>query len=439
MKRSCVVALFSLALAAAPAESQVLLSQTTWGAAGRDAANGVAVAADGSSYVVGTSDSFATDQFGQPQAGIALVKFAPDGSLVWQRVWNGTTIGGFLQGPGVGLGADGSVYVTGTTGTNGGDAVLLKFDPSGTLVWQRTWGGSSNEVTNAVAAASDGSVYITGTTQSFGASGFGLFIVKFNAAGSVVWQKIWDGAQGVAIAIAPDGTVCAAGSMSRPPGIGNFDVLILKITAAGAVVWQRTYSAGDVVDARGGMTVAADGSVYIAGALQAPKMGFVDLAVLVVKLTPAGALAFDTQWGGKGGDDATGVAVAPDSTIYIAGTSGSFGAGLGDPFVLHLQATGRSLDATTWGGTGADEGAGVGVAADGTVVLAATVSAPPYSLLTAPRKTSMVKSTMAVPVGTLVDVVATVADPQAPVILSNGGTTFGGNVDVALVRIRPAP
>src|SRR5262244_1780109 len=135
---SAGVGLLALALAAAPVGAQTLLSpvgtptllsQTTWGGAGNESANGIAVAADGSSYVVGTSDSFLTDQFGF-RPGIFLVKFAPDGSLVWQKVWNGTTIFGSFLGPAVALGADGSVYVTGTTSTspstNGEDAVLLK-------------------------------------------------------------------------------------------------------------------------------------------------------------------------------------------------------------------------------------------------------------------------------------------------------------------------
>ena len=426
-----------------PVGTPTLLSQTTWGGAGNESANGIAVAADGSSYVVGTSDSFLTDQFGF-RPGIFLVKFAPDGSLVWQKVWNGTTIFGSFLGPAVALGADGSVYVTGTTSTspstNGEDAVLLKFNASsGALIWQRTWGGSAFDRSNAVAAASDGSVYITGAADSFGASGTSMFVVKFNAAGTLLWQRIWDAAEGMAVAVAPDGSVYAAGSATRPPGIGNFDVLVLKMTADGGLVWARTYSAGDVVDPRGGMTVAPDGSVYIAGALQAPKMGFVPIAALIIKLTPAGGLVFDTQFGASNSVNAAGVAVAPNGTIYIAGP-GNF-SGLGDAFVLHLLPTGKSADAVTWGGTGLDAGAGVGVAADGTVMLATTASSPPYSFLSTAKKTAMVKSTLAVPAGTLADpgAAASVADPGAVVIDSNGVTTFGGSTDAALVRIRPAP
>src|SRR5262244_44402 len=88
----CVLVL--LLLVARVAQGQTLLTQTTWGGAGSDTAEGVATAADGSSYVVGLTDSFTTDPFGTPSPRVFLVKFLPDGSLAWQRIWNGPTIKG---------------------------------------------------------------------------------------------------------------------------------------------------------------------------------------------------------------------------------------------------------------------------------------------------------------------------------------------------------
>ncbi|UUZ67514.1 hypothetical protein LP416_23100 [Polaromonas sp. P2-4] len=70
--------IFLLALVAGTAQGQTLLSQTTWGGTGSDVARGVAVAPDGSSYVVGLSDSFTVDQFGNPRPAIALVKFTSE-------------------------------------------------------------------------------------------------------------------------------------------------------------------------------------------------------------------------------------------------------------------------------------------------------------------------------------------------------------------------
>jgi hypothetical protein len=424
-----------MALTAKTAQGQTLLTQTTWGGTGSDVADGVATAADGSSYVVGITDSFTNDQFGTPSPRIFVVKFAPDGSLTWQRIWNGTTVRG-LGRPGVALGTGGSVYVTGVSANNGNDAVLLKFDANGTLIWEKTWGGAANDDGFAVATDVDGSVFIAGTATSFGPSSSGLFVVKFDSAGTLVWQRISDGAEGNAIAVGPDGSVYAAGTTPRQDQIGNFDLTVLKITSAGNLVWQRAYAAGDVVDPRGGMTVALDGSIYIAGAIQAPTMQFVDIAALIIKLSPNGNLLFDKQFGGKGGETAAGVAVAPDDgTVYVAGTSNSFGAGSEDAFVLHLLPTGKkALDAVTWGGTGFENGAGVGVTA-GTVALAATTTTgPPHSLLAASAKLSAPRGTLAVLPGVLSDVAGIVSNPGAGAATPNGSTIYSGNFEAALVR-----
>src|SRR5919106_749571 len=281
----------AVALSIGTLHSQMLLTETTWGGVASDVAEAVASAADGSSYVVGITDSFTTDPFGNPSPKIFVVKFASDGSLSWQRIWNGTTIRG-LGRPDVAVSADGSVYVTGVTADNGGDAVLLKFDANGTLLWERAWGGTASDEGFAVATASDGSVYIAGTATSFGPSSAGLFVVKFDSAGNLVWQRISDGAAGNAVAVAPDGSIYAAGTTPRRDKIGNFDIVVLKITAAGTVVWQRTYSAGEVVDPRGRMAAGPDGSIVMVGAIQTVRRT-ADIAALIVKLTSDGALVFD--------------------------------------------------------------------------------------------------------------------------------------------------
>jgi uncharacterized delta-60 repeat protein len=422
------------ALSIGSIQGQMLLTETTWGGVGSDVADGVAAAPDGSSYVVGITDSFTRDPFGNPSPKIFVIKFAPDGSLNWQKIWNGTTIRG-LGRPDVAVSADGSVYVTGVTADNGGDAVLLKFDGNGNLLWERVWGGIASDQGFAVATASDGSIYIAGTATSFGPSSAGLFVVKFDSAGNLIWQRISDGAAGNAVAVASDGSVYAAGTTPRND-IGNFDLVVLKMTASGSLVWQRIYSAGEVVDPRGRMAAGPDGSIVIAGAIQADRHQFVDIAALIVKLTSDGALVFDKQFAGRVSETGDGIAVAPDNTIYLGGTTTSFGAGDQDAFVLHLQPTGKKvLDAFTWGGTGFETGAGVAVSG-GTLMLAATTTtAPPYFLLAASAKLSAPRGTLAAVGGVLAEVAGVVADPAAGAITPDGSTTFSGNFEAALVRI----
>jgi len=151
------------------------------------------------------------------------------------------------------------------------------------------------------------------------------------------------------------------------------------------------------------MAAGPDGSIVLVGAIQTVRRA-ADIAALIVKLTSNGALVFDKQCNGRVNETGDGVAVAPDNTIYVAGTTTSFGAGFQDAFVLHLQPTGKKLlDAFTWGGAGFETGSGVAVSG-GTLMLAATTTtAPPYSLLAASAKLSAPRSTLAVVEGALAD------------------------------------
>ena len=428
---------FLLALSANSAQGQALVTETTWGGTGADVATGVATASDGSAYLVGSSDSFAVDQFGQPATRIYIVKLQ-NGAVVWQRIWNGPTIVGVTD-PSVAVAADGSVYVAGITADGGGDAVLLKFDPNGNLLWERAWGGAESDSAGAVATHSDGSVYVAGRATSFGPSSAAVFVLKFDALGNLVWQRYWDDAAGFeAMAVTSDGSIYAASSKLRPDSnLSQFDVMVLKLDAAGSLVWARTYGAGEVVDARGGMVGAADGSIYTAGAIQVEKGGIVGIAALVLKIGADGGLLFGKQCCTKGGDTGEGVAVAPDGTVLLAGTTTRLGAGFQDAFVARLEPTGRKVSgAATWGGTGFESGGAVAARTDGTIRLAATTSqGPPYSLLPATLKLSGPKFTIAIPAGALADPPGTVSVPTRGASTPPGSTTYSGNFEAALVEL----
>ena len=426
-----------LMLSAGAVHGQTLRTETTWGGAGADIATGVARAADGSAYLVGTTDSFAVDTFGNPAPRGYIVKLT-NGAVTWQRIWNGPTIVGGADWS-VAVATDGSVYLAGTTSHNGVDAALVKFDSNGNLLWERTWGGVEADGASAVATGTDGSVYIVGRTTSFPTGSAGLFVVKFDASGTVAWQKVWDGAaSGEGAAVAPDGSVYAGGSIIRAPeNLAEFDILALKLTSSGTLDWARTYAAGEVVDVRGGMAAASDGAVYLAGAIQATGSGgVVGIAALVVKLDPDGNLLFDRRCCTKSGDTAEGVTVGPDGSVHVAGTTTTLGSGNQDAFVVRLQPTGKkATGAATWGSdSGFESAGGVAVATDGSIMLGATTTQPPpYSLLDATVKLSSARGAASATASGLADVTGTIEDPAHGASVPAGSTTFSGHFESALV------
>jgi uncharacterized delta-60 repeat protein len=369
---------------------------------------------------------------------VFLTRFAADGALAWQRTFDGPEQFANDRANSVAAAPDGSVYVTGQTLGVRGDVLLLKFSPDGTLVWQQRWDGGATESGAAVAVASDGSVYVTGGTNSFGESGH-LFVLRFASDGTLVWQRIRAAAAGEGIAVGPDGSVYAAGLAPRPGGFVESDMVLLKLDPQGMLVWQRAYSAAEIADARGGVTVAADGSVYVAGGIQeVTRSGDAVNDTLIAKFAPDGSLVWDRGYGGKQGDFPGGVVALADGTILIGGETASFGAGSDDAFLLQLDATGRGSACNSWGGQGLDHGDDVEVAPDGTIVLGATTeSLPPFTLADCSRRTGRLRGTVAAPDVPLADATGALANPNGTVATPGGSSPGAGGFDAALVRIAP--
>jgi Domain of unknown function (DUF5122) beta-propeller len=433
--RNVVLALVLAAVAATAggARAAILLSETTWGGPVSEVTNGIAAGSDGAAYLAGFTTSF--DAFGQEQ--LFLVGFAPDGSLNWQRTWEGPDQFGNDQARGVAVAPDGSIYVTGSTQGVRGDVLLLKFLPDGTLVWQTRWDGGGTESGEGVAVAADGSVYVTGGTNSFGDSH--LFVLKFDSAGTLLWQRIRAGAAGEGIAVGPDGSVHAAGVAGRPLGPFGADMVLLKLDPQGALVWQRAYTVGEIADARGGVAVGSDGSVYVAGGLQeVTSSGNAVNDTFITKFSPAGDLLYQRSYGGRDGDFPGGVVALADGTILVSGETASFGAGSDDAYLLHVDATGRGIECNLWGGTGIDHGDDVDVAPGGTIVVGATTSSPPpFTFADCPRRTGRLRGTVAAPDVALADATGTLAHPNGTVATPNGTSPGGGGIDAALLRLAP--
>src|SRR6266550_1087280 len=129
--------------------------QQTWGGPNSEIANGIAIGTDGNLYLAGQTNSFGAGGF-----DAFLLKFTPGDTLLWQHTWGtandeqGVAVATSIDGSvylaaqtfasSVAVTPDGaSVYVAGTTlnSTGRDHAILLKFSSSGTLTWQKTWGG----------------------------------------------------------------------------------------------------------------------------------------------------------------------------------------------------------------------------------------------------------------------------------------------------------
>lgn len=423
-------------LAGSPAAGQsTLLSQTIWGTPDHEGTQGVAVGPDGSTYLTGDHI------VGFDPTKIFLVKFAPDGSIAWQRTWDGPAQFASNNAQDVAVAPDGSaVYVTGTSFISPNVAILLKFNSAdGSLVWDRSWAG--NAFPEGVAVDAAGFIHVVGSATV--GSNQQIFTTKFDAGGTVVWHNVWNTpesggeSRGQAIALA-GGDIYVAGVTPIPEAPGailRFGIVVLKIDAAGNLLLQRTVIAGDSVDARGGIAIGPDGSIHVAGGRFDERTS--DLNAFVAKFAADGTLLWNRNWGGRSGDPAAGIKVGADGTIFVAAITNSFGSGSDDAALLTFQPGGKVSDSVTWGGLGIDHADAIDLQPNGDVVIGATAEESPYTFQTASMHASKDRAVTGTPNFAFVPVASGVVPAGGTTAAIAGTTNDDPGFDAAVLIIRP--
>ncbi|MDC0707269.1 hypothetical protein POL68_02195 [Stigmatella sp. ncwal1] len=233
------------------------------------------------------------------EEGLALGRYAADGSLVWSRVvtteavhtvsvtltslGNILLVGGYRGSPDFGSGP--LPLIAGSEGWEG--LFIAKFSPTGQTVWARGFaargirGQLQRVVPAAVATDAAGSLVVTGafrgeldlgggpllshlTGNTGEAWGEGGFVAKFSWEGKHLWSSAFQ--SGVfdtpektprlrSVTTDPEGNVLVAGASSAWTNLGDGVVgvdapFIAKYNATGGMVWKRVFRGayGDVMD-----------------------------------------------------------------------------------------------------------------------------------------------------------------------------------------------
>ena len=275
----------------------------------------------------------------------------------------------------------------------GGDAFVAKYAPSGALIYLTYLGGSADDMGTAIAVDAGGNAYVTGSTASanfptaggfspsYGGGGgnpqlttFGdAFVAKLNPTGSALIYSFYLGGsqddKGMAIAVDGSGAAYVGGTTlsanfpvknaaystykgtgGQPnlcsgcgPLIVNGDGFIAKVNAAGSDLVYSTYLGGSLDDSISSLAVDASGNVYAGGATLSTDFPAVNAAQnkfagssplsaqpvilagdgFVTKLDAAGKVVYSTYFGGSADDAVMGLAVDGGGAVYIAGFTSS--------------------------------------------------------------------------------------------------------------------
>lgn len=225
-----------------------------------------------------------------PTGNLFLASYSTsNGSLNWQN-HIGVGYENFYGRIGVEVESNGNVILVGTTfpGAGAGDALICRFNSSGTLLWSRRLGGATGtDTANDVTVDASDNIYIVGEYGSTVAGGIPMHISKYNNSGAFQWTReigrrnasgdnedpnriFFDSSSNLLYVIANSYRI------SRSP---NSNIFIAVYNTDGALQWQRQLRGTDNLSEDSGydIVISPTGKMFFTGFTETADQGNGDI------------------------------------------------------------------------------------------------------------------------------------------------------------------
>jgi hypothetical protein len=228
---------------------------------------------------------------------------------------------------------------------------VLAREESGTL-WTCIAGAGLDDQINAIALTPEGNLIAVGQTEVNSANTDGWILLVDSNRGTILWQKTLGGSgqdefMGVAVV---DGCYMAVGRTSSS-GNGDFDMWAVMFDPDGNCLWQKT-AGGPLEDACTSVAAIPGAGAVAAGYTWSEGSGGSDLWML--RLDGNGEIEWSRVFGGLGQEKAFSVALADSQTILAGGVTYSFSSVSGDAYLIACDLWGQEIWSTYRGGVGYD-------------------------------------------------------------------------------------
>jgi hypothetical protein len=331
--------------------------QTTIGGSLSDYGNSVRQAADGGYMIAGTHT-------GDSTTDVYLIKTDASGNLLLTRTYDTfhDEEAYYLEET-----PDSGFIVAASTYSDSINGYVIKTNNTGNANWFKVQFNDPSHVCHSVVPTYDGGYVTTGMTFNGGVSFFDPYIVKYDAAGNMLWEKVYavfasfDDDFGYSIRETSDSGFIVAG-YTRNFGAGEQDALLIKTDSLANIIWQNSYGGSDTEFVYSNVQTTDDGFI-MTGYTKSFGAGMQD--VYVVRTLSNGSLAWSMTYGGAGADFGKSIQQAADGGFIIAGYTESFGSGLKDVYVIKIDSSGIVEWSKAIGGALNDEGMSVQQTSDG--------------------------------------------------------------------------
>ena len=172
---------------------------------------------------------------GAGRGNVYVAKLNKRGNLIWDKTFGGSD---YDESRSIIQTDDGDYTVAGFTvseDTGDRNVWVIKLDKNGNKVWDRTFGGTSEDWANSIIQTKDRGYMVAGWTSSMGAGKTDVWIIKLNKRGDLVWDRTFGGSEddeAHSIIQTEDGGYAVAG-WTESKGAGNSDVWVIKLDKNG--------------------------------------------------------------------------------------------------------------------------------------------------------------------------------------------------------------
>jgi len=307
--------------------------------------------------------------YGENQYDIWVAKIDAKGFTIWERRYGG-------QGADLAVSIiplkDGNSILLGNTqsyGAGSSDAIIIKLNYLGNIIWAKAYGTSGVEYLNKIHPAHDGGYIAAGYIYSY--SSYKVWLLKINSEGNIEWQKIYyRSSQDYANDIYPtnDGGYIVA-CTTYNYGNSWYDIWLLKINSIGDIMWQKVYK-GNNDEEPYAIIQTYDGN-YIVGGYTLSFTHYYLRDAFVMKLGSMGNVIWQKSYGGDQDEYITDVVEINDGNFIFAGYTISFTNGMKDIWVFKLNEIGDIIWQKAYGGINEDWANSINKTSDGGIILSA--------------------------------------------------------------------
>lgn len=302
-----------------------------WDGGASDVGHSVMIENTNEIYVVGMTTSYA-----DPDGDMVIIKYDSDGNQQWNFTWGGTELD---MARAIVKDSLNNYYIAGETRSFAdvdGDAILVKFDSNWIEQWNVTWGGSDKDYARSMEIDSNGHICIVGDSYSADPSSgqADVMVLKYDASGTLIWDEEWGVSwtqRGIGIAIDSNNNIYFVGYT-----IGSdMKSHLVKYDTNGNYQWERIWGVNGVYgNTFRGLIIDSNDEIFISGftSTHGPYPGQGD--AILLNYDTLGNQNWYKAWGTP--DDENTICINMDSNhnLYLAGNTESAGAGGLDIFLM---------------------------------------------------------------------------------------------------------